>query len=396
MSTRLLQLLHPYLAKKDDDDAGGGAPKERPKDAFDEEEERERGGGGADTADLQRPSDISEAEWNSLSDAERAAIAEPQDDAESLEAIAGEDNDEDKGEDGAEVEEGEAEEEAGDAKKGADKDKADDTDKKGDDDKSKEKSATADDADDDADDDAAADERAGPSAADRVKEIQGKVKDLETQREALDKKFDDGDIEAAEHRKETRALEREIRTLENEATGIEARAQALVDHNQRQWEGDCARFFALPGNEVYKTKAGISAIDDAVKNFVSEANLKKHPERARMSGTQVLEAADRRVRKELGLPARAGAPKTDKEPTAAEKEAAAAAEKAKNLRGRRPDLKSVPKTLAHAPAADATDGEGDGDEFAAIDKLQGLEQEAAIARLSPAAQERYLRGTGTA
>lgn len=58
---------------------------------------------------------------------------------------------------------------------------------------------------------------------------------------------------------------------------------------------------------------------------------------------------------------------------------------------RAPDLSQIPPTLAHAPAA-AIESEGDTGEFAHIDKLQGIAQEQALARLTPEQQERYLQG----
>lgn len=58
---------------------------------------------------------------------------------------------------------------------------------------------------------------------------------------------------------------------------------------------------------------------------------------------------------------------------------------------RAPDLSQIPPTLAHAPAA-AIESEGDSGEFAHIDKLQGIAQEQALARLTPEQQERYLQG----
>ena len=49
---------------------------------------------------------------------------------------------------------------------------------------------------------------------------------------------------------------------------------------------------------------------------------------------------------------------------------------------RKPDLKAVPKTLAHVPGSD---GPGDvSDEFGNVDALDGLDLESAIARMTPA------------
>ncbi len=51
----------------------------------------------------------------------------------------------------------------------------------------------------------------------------------------------------------------------------------------------------------------------------------------------------------------------------------------------------VHQTLAHIPAADANEIAG---EFAALDKLSGLQLEAAVTRMSAEQQQRYLHGQG--
>ena len=54
----------------------------------------------------------------------------------------------------------------------------------------------------------------------------------------------------------------------------------------------------------------------------------------------------------------------------------------------KPDLKAV-KTLANIPAADIEHPGGDADEFAHLDRLNGLELEKAVSRMSEAERERY-------
>ena len=56
---------------------------------------------------------------------------------------------------------------------------------------------------------------------------------------------------------------------------------------------------------------------------------------------------------------------------------------------RKPDLSMVPKSLAHLPAAEMQQT-GDVDEFAHIDRLNGVEQEKAIARMSESERERFM------
>ena len=57
---------------------------------------------------------------------------------------------------------------------------------------------------------------------------------------------------------------------------------------------------------------------------------------------------------------------------------------------RKPPVDAAPKTLAQVPGSD---GPGDvGSEFADIEALEGMEYEDAIARMSPAQREKFLRG----
>ena len=60
------------------------------------------------------------------------------------------------------------------------------------------------------------------------------------------------------------------------------------------------------------------------------------------------------------------------------------------LAKRKPPVDAAPKTLAQVPGSD---GPGDvGSEFADIEALEGMEYEDAIARMSPAQREKFLRG----
>ena len=63
--------------------------------------------------------------------------------------------------------------------------------------------------------------------------------------------------------------------------------------------------------------------------------------------------------------------------------------KAAAPRPRTPDLSNIPPTLSNAPAA-AIESEGEGGEFAYLDKLTGIARERALARLTPDQEARYL------
>lgn len=70
-------------------------------------------------------------------------------------------------------------------------------------------------------------------------------------------------------------------------------------------------------------------------------------------------------------------------------QAPAAAEKPKAPTGRKPPTDKLPPSLAHVAGSD---GPGDvSDEFSGLDRLDGIELESAIAKMTPAQRNRYLQ-----
>lgn len=70
-------------------------------------------------------------------------------------------------------------------------------------------------------------------------------------------------------------------------------------------------------------------------------------------------------------------------------QAPTAAEKLKAPAGRKPPTDKLPPTLAHVAGSD---GPGDiSDEFSGLDRLDGIELESAIAKMTPAQRNRYLQ-----
>jgi hypothetical protein len=381
-------MLYPYLAPADDTSGDSAATPGEDDDDGD--------------AEPQRPDDISEAEWNALSPNERAAIAEPEDDTEALARIAqpeeGDDDDADDDKKGAK-----------DTKAADDKaDKADDKDKgakDGDDDKAAGKDKPADAKADKtgADGAEAGTDADGPGEfqlalradADPEK-IAKDIEAVESKRDALTAKFKAGELEVDEYTEQDRALAKEVRVLEKAQT----KAEFALEHNQQtstqRWEWECETFFAKAESKIYENRLLAAAHDAAVRDMVSEENLKAHPERMKWSGAKILAEADKEVRASFKLETKAAAADVATDPKAkAEAEAKAAAEKKAAdkkaaLDGRRPDPKKIPKTLADVPAAAGADADGE-DEFAALDKLSGMELENALAKLSPAKAEKYLQ-----
>jgi len=155
------------------------------------------------------------------------------------------------------------------------------------------------------------------------------------------------------------ALQRSMQQAEfAQRQNAEARTQ--------RWEYEQERFFGQAANEMYKDPVMFAALNAQVKALGQDAaNVKQKPH-------WFLEEADRLVRDRFAIGAKTptGEKPGGKKPTA-------------------PDLSKLPKTLANIPAAELPDT-GNA-EFAHLDKLDGMDLEMALAKLSPEQEERYLK-----
>lgn len=155
-------------------------------------------------------------------------------------------------------------------------------------------------------------------------------------------------------------LRLEKRDAENNARNNEAIKGQL-------WQRDQDDFFEIEANKVFLgNKALYTAFNETVKDLASD------PANAARNGTWFLTEAAKAVRESIS----ALYPKAENTPPSPP---------------RKPDLKSVPKTLGSLPSADIN-GQDDG-EFAYLDKLTGKAQEVALAKLhlDPDREARYLR-----
>lgn len=214
-----------------------------------------------------------------------------------------------------------------------------------------------------------------------VEKYDEKMKALDTKEAEAQAKFDAADIDL----KELLSINRKISADRAELRDANLRATMAAEYNEKaaqaEWMGDVQDFFA-----TVKQKSGIdydkpllnAAFDRAIKTLAADdANSKR-------SNQWFLREADKQVKAEIGFVA--------KEPSAAEKEAARlAAEKGKEKpQGRKPAL-AVVKDVGGMPSAGDDDAAGGNPEFAALDKLDGIEYEDALARMPQAKQDAYLR-----
>lgn len=305
-----------------------------------------------------------------LTDEEREALRESEYSAEELAAmkdVAGDDDDEDDDDDEAAVAPVEGKSAADDSGKTVDVD---------DDDPEPGHAAPAADAsaasalvvDSDDDDEA---ERLPRYRISLPEDLDAQVNAINDELATANEKFRGGEIEFAEFQSE---LAR-INTKRDELSALKIKADLAQEMNeqaaQQEWAMTVNRFM----RDAKKTE-GIDYRADEAKNRDLDLFVKAiaaDPANQDKTLRWFLAEAHAMVKAKHGI---ASAPKSSGKP--ADKPA-----------GRKPPLASVPKTLAGVPG-----GDGPGDvagEFSDLDGLEGLELEDAIAKMSPAQRERWLK-----
>lgn len=219
---------------------------------------------------------------------------------------------------------------------------------------------------------AVAQEEAQPEKAEtfehqyQVPPIEGydaKVADLAAKKAELRRQLNEGGIEMDAYEAQKDLIVEQEMSLREQKIKADISAEQNEQSSKARWQWDQEQFFGAKENAIYQDKYLLAAYNAAVIDLGSdEAN-------ANQKGSWFLKEADKIVRSRFNIA------KTDVPPP-------------KPQDGRKPDLSVVPKTLAHLPAADIPQT-GDVDEFAHIDRLQGLELEKAVARLSETERERY-------
>lgn len=181
---------------------------------------------------------------------------------------------------------------------------------------------------------------------------------------ALKKQFDDGEVSIDEYIDAKSALDRQIVKAELKAELAQESANKSWEQSQKEFLGQNAY---LRDNEV---------LFDA---FAMQVNkLLADPKSASMSDADLLKAAQAKVDAAIGR-------KPDSEPPAKTDESAI--RKAKKEAA---DVSKAPKTLQGIPAAAPAD-DVEGNPFAYLDRLNGEEFEAAIAKLSESDRNRWAR-----
>ena len=193
----------------------------------------------------------------------------------------------------------------------------------------------------------------------------------QAERDALEDKFEAGDIDSKAYREQSRAIDSALRA---ETRKIEAASQN-AEINGQLWAAEQAAFFRA--NKTYTRESNPVLWGTLNQEVMRVAN---DPATAGLTGIQVLCLAKANVEKAFSamFP---GASK-DKAPT----EKSGKKPVTPKPKAQRP----THQTLRDVPAADTADVGND--RFAHLDKLTGLKLEAAIAAMSEADKQAYLSG----
>lgn len=220
---------------------------------------------------------------------------------------------------------------------------------------------------------------------------------LDTRESDLIKKFKDGDIEVDEFVAETNKITGERAELNQLKTQAAISEQINAQNAEHQWTMSVRRFI----RDVKKSE-GVDYAPGSpeLKQFDSMIKaLAQNPENNDKPFKWFLNNAHKATKALLGITtstpsaigAKAGEGKPASKPAAKPQGKQQQAAQTADKNRRKPPVDKVPANLAGVPGGD---GPGDvGDEFAELDKLEGLEYEEALARLPKAQRERYLSGT---
>jgi len=197
-----------------------------------------------------------------------------------------------------------------------------------------------------------------------------KMKDIADRKKELRQQYKDGDLDLDEYEDQRDAIEDEALQLREANLKATMSAEQSQQAGAQRWQWEQDRFFRVEKNKIYQDDPLIgSAFDTAVRSLGNDEKNSNRP----MSW--FLEEADRMIRERFTIPA---GKDTDKD-------------KGKQNKRRHSDKRKIPPNLGDLPAADIAET-GGSDEFAKLEKLDGMELEKALSKMSDAEQERYLKG----
>jgi len=223
-----------------------------------------------------------------------------------------------------------------------------------------------------------------------VEKYDEKIAALETRQAEAEAKFKAGDIELDALRAEDRKIEGERRALQEAKLKHDISVEQTNQTDMQKWDYQVTRFMhqvkKSDGMDYKGNRTLNAALDQTVKDLANAKDKDGKLVNESKSGRWFLREAHKQVMKDIGRKPAAAADAAVETPE--QKKAAAAA-------ARKADLKKLPQTLAKVPAAD-TDAGGDDPEFGHLEGLDGLDLEDAVARMTPAQQDKWARSSAVA
>ena len=196
---------------------------------------------------------------------------------------------------------------------------------------------------------------------------------LAQQQATLAKGYEDGEYDLTEYQAKLRQLTEQEWALREQQLKASLAAEQRQQQMAQRWQWEQERFFTNPANKAYREDPVIGpAFAAAVQLLAADANNDRRPMQ------WFLEEADRLTRARFRLPGEGQAGANGQNGT----------KPASQSRGGRAKSGQVPPTLGGLPAASIPDVGGD--EFSRLDRLEGMELEMALSRLSQAEADRYL------
>ena len=199
--------------------------------------------------------------------------------------------------------------------------------------------------------------------ADLPADIEAQRTELDEKEAAIDQQYDEGDILFTEHKQALRDINKQRNALDRAELKAELAAEAYQTQIDNSWQASQTAFFASHPELNTANEVQMTALDHLVRQE-TKATLDK----GGSIGVPELERAYTKYKQAFNIEA------------ASPKQAKAPASKNEGV---------VPPNLGKLPAATANDT--DDGKFAHLDRLEGVAFEDALAKLSDAQRDEYLR-----
>lgn len=190
-----------------------------------------------------------------------------------------------------------------------------------------------------------------------------KLADIAAKKAELLTKFDEGDITTAEYQRDLDVLYKQEREVERALDRAQLAVELERTRAQNEWTAKCNAFMGQTHPEYAKDKTLYDKLDESVRVVATMPSMRD------ATPEQILDKAHKLVLLDHADKFAAPAPaKPAAQPKAPKPEAI-------------PSLHNVPSAEVESTS---------GGKFAALDRLNGLELEAALSKLSPAEREQYM------